>query len=66
MRHGAVARRTLIARSDRLQEHELRASLPQSRAELADVAVAVGSGRTGTVRHLERSVAGGLFERLRR
>lgn len=66
VRQGALARRTLIARSDRLQEHGLRASLLQSRAELADVAVAVGSGRTGRVRHLESRVAGRLFERLRR
>ena len=66
MRRGAVARRTLIARSDRLQEHALSSSVFQRRAHLADIGVAVGSGRTGTVRHLERSVAGGLFERLRR
>ena len=66
VRHGALARRTLIARSDRLQEHDLSASVLQRRAELADIAVAVGSGRTGSVRHLERRVAGALFERLRR
>jgi putative membrane protein len=66
VRQGALARRTLIARSDRLQEHGLSASVLQSRAELADVAVAVGSGRTGRVRHLESDVAGQLFERLRR
>ncbi len=66
VRHGALARRTLIARSDRLQEHDLSASILQRRAELADIAVAVGSGRTGSVRHLERRVAGALFERLRR
>jgi putative membrane protein len=66
MRHGALARRTLIARADRLQEHGLSASLLQRRAELADVAVAVGSGRRGRVRHLERAVARAVFERLRR
>ena len=33
--------------------------------ELADLALAVGSGRRGRVRHLDRSVAASLFERLR-
>jgi putative membrane protein len=65
IRQGALARRSLIARSDRLQEHDLSASVLQSRADLADVALAVGSGRSGRVRHLERSVASALFDRLR-
>jgi putative membrane protein len=65
VRHGALARRTLVARADRLQEHELSASLPQRRAGLADFGLAVGSGRTGRVRHLERPVAAALVERLR-
>jgi putative membrane protein len=65
IRRGAVARRTLVVRADRLQEHELIASLPQRRAGLADVALEVGSGRAGRVRHLERRVAADLFERLR-
>jgi uncharacterized membrane protein YdbT with pleckstrin-like domain len=60
-----VARRTLLARVDRLQEHGLRASPLQRRASLADFEAAVGSGRTGRVRHLEAGVAGELFERLR-
>jgi putative membrane protein len=65
VRSQIVARRTLLARVDRLQEHGLRASPLQRRAALADFEAAVGSGRTGRVRHLEAGVAGALFERLR-
>ena len=65
VRGRVLARRTLLARVDRLQEHGLRASPLQRRAALADFEAAVGSGRTGRVRHLEASVAGALFERLR-
>jgi putative membrane protein len=65
IRGRLVARRTLLARVDRLQEHGLRASPLQRRAALADFEAAVGSGRTGRVRHLEEGVAGTLFERLR-
>jgi putative membrane protein len=65
VRGRVVARRTLLARIDRLQEHGLRASPLQRRAALADFEAAVGSGRRGRVRHLEAGVAGALFERLR-
>jgi putative membrane protein len=65
VRGRVLARRTLLARVDRLQEHGLRASPLQRRARLVDFEAAVGSGRTGRVRHLEASVAGTLFERLR-
>jgi putative membrane protein len=65
VRGRVLARRTLLARVDRLQEHGLRASPLQRRAALADFEAAVGSGRTGRVRHLEASAAGALFERLR-
>jgi putative membrane protein len=65
VRGRVVARRTLLARVDRLQEHGLRASPLQRRAALADFEAAVGSGRKGRVRHLEAGVAGALFERLR-
>jgi putative membrane protein len=65
VRGRLVARRTLLARVDRLQEHGLRASPLQRRAALADFEAAVGSGRTGRVRHLEAGVASALFERLR-
>jgi putative membrane protein len=65
VRGRVIARRTLLARVDRLQEHGLSASPFQRRAALADFEAAVGSGRRGRVRHLEESVAGALFERLR-
>ncbi|MGH2846645.1 MAG: PH domain-containing protein, partial [Thermoleophilaceae bacterium] len=65
VRGRVLARRTLLARIDRLQEHGLRASPLQRRAALADFEAAVGSGRAGRVRHLEAPVARGLFERLR-
>ena len=65
VRGRVLARRTLLARVDRLQEHGLRASAVQRRASLTDFEAAVGSGRKGRVRHLEAGVAGALFERLR-
>jgi putative membrane protein len=65
VRARVLARRTLLARIDRLQQHGLRASPFQRGAGLADFEAAVGSGRTGRVRHLEAGVAGALFERLR-
>jgi putative membrane protein len=65
MRGRVFARRTLIARVDRLQEHELSVSPLQRRGRLATFELAVGSGRTGRVHHLDRAVAGSLFERLR-
>jgi len=65
VRERTVARRTLLARADRLQEHGLSVSPFQRRARLASFRMAVGSGRVGRVRHLDRAVAGGLFERLR-
>lgn len=65
IRSRLLARRTLIARVDRLQEHGTSTSLVQRRARLADFQAAVGSGRTGRVRHLEADAARSLFERLR-
>jgi putative membrane protein len=65
VRRRVLARRTLLARVDRLQEHGLRASLLQRRVRLVDLSVAVGSGRARQVRHLDAGVAGALFERLR-
>jgi putative membrane protein len=65
IRQRLLARRTLIARIDRLQEHGLSVSPFQRRARLASFQVAVGSGRTGRIRHLDREAAGSLFERLR-
>jgi putative membrane protein len=65
IRQRLFARRTLLARVDRLQEHELSVSPLQRRGRLASLQVAVGSGRRGRVRHLDRAVAGSLFEWLR-
>jgi putative membrane protein len=65
VRTRVLAQRTLIARVDRLQEHGTSASVLQRRARLADFEAAVGSGRTGRVRHLEADAARSLFERLR-
>jgi putative membrane protein len=65
IRQRLLARRTLVARADRLQEHGLSVSPLQRRGRLASLQVAVGSGRRGRVRHLDRTVAGELLERLR-
>ncbi len=65
LRSRLLARHTLVARATRLQEHALSQSPFQRRARLADLAVAVGSGRRQRVAHLEQSTARGLFERLR-
>jgi putative membrane protein len=65
IRQRVLARRTLLARVDRLQELALSVSPFQRRARLASFQLAVGSGRRGRVRHLDRDVAGSLFERLR-
>jgi putative membrane protein len=65
VRGRVIGRRTLIARVDRLQEHGTSASVLQRRARLADFEAAVGSGRTGRVRHLESDTALSLFDRLR-
>jgi putative membrane protein len=59
------ARSTLVARRGRLQEHALAQNPFQRRARLANLSVAVGSGRTGQVAHLELATALGLFEQLR-
>jgi uncharacterized membrane protein YdbT with pleckstrin-like domain len=59
------ARNTLVAQLGRLQEQELTQSPLQRRARLANLVVAVGSGRTGTVEQLELGMARELFERLR-
>jgi putative membrane protein len=65
IRGRVFARRTLIARVDRLQEHGTSSSLLQRRARLADFQAAVGSGRTGRVRHLDADAARSLFDQLR-
>jgi putative membrane protein len=65
VRSRVLARRTLIARVDRLQEHGSNITVLQRRAGLADFHAAVGSGRTGRVRHLDAGDVRSLFERLR-
>jgi putative membrane protein len=65
VRSRVLARRTLIARVDRLQEHGADVTVLQRRAGLADFHAAVGSGRTGRVRHLDSGDVRSLFERLR-
>ncbi len=66
VREARVARRTLLARRHRLQEHALRRTPLQARAALADLRVTVGSGGQGRARHLERATAEAAFGALRR
>jgi putative membrane protein len=61
-----LARRTLLARRHRLQEHALRRTALQARASLADVKVAIGASGGGRVRHLEAATAESAFAALRR
>ena len=53
VREVRIARRTLLARRHRLQEHALVRTRLQARASLADLRVTVGSGGSGRARHLE-------------
>ena len=66
VREARLARRTLLARRHRLQEHALRRTPLQARAALADLRVTVGSGGQGRARHLERTSAEAAFGALRR
>ena len=66
VREARLARRTLLARRHRLQEHALRRTPLQARAALADLRVTVGSGGQGRARHLERATAEAAFGALRR
>ena len=66
VREARLARRTLLARRHRLQEHALRRTPLQARAALADLRVTVGSGGQGRARHLERTTAEAAFGALRR
>jgi len=52
-----TARVTLLARRRRLQEVSVRRNPLQRRARLATLALALGSGRRGRVRHLEAASA---------
>jgi putative membrane protein len=66
VREARRARRTLFARSHRLQAHAVERTPLQERARLADLRVVVGSGGHGRARHLERGTADTLFGALRR
>jgi putative membrane protein len=57
VREARIARRTLLARRRRLQEHAVSHTPLQARAALADLRVTVGSGGHGRARHLERATA---------
>ena len=65
MREAHLARRTLLARRRRLQEHSMSHTPLQARAALADLHVTVGSGGQGRARHLERATAEAVFGSLR-
>jgi len=66
VREVRLARRTLLARRHRLQEHALMRTLLQERASLSDLRVTVGSGGKGRARHLETATAEAAFVALRR
>ena len=57
VREARLARRTLLARRRRLQQHALARTPLQRRAGLADLTVTVGSGGSGRARHLESATA---------
>ena len=65
LRARHIARTTLVATTRRLQEHGTRRTPLQRRRRLADVTVAVGSGRRARVRHLDAGVADRLLGLLR-
>jgi putative membrane protein len=66
VREVRLARRTLLARRHRLQEHALVRTRLQQRASLADLRVTVGSGGNGRARHLDAATAEAAFGALRR
>ena len=66
VREARLARRTLLARRHRLQEHAVARTPLQERADLADLRVTVGSGGGGRARHLESATAEAAFAALRR
>lgn len=66
VREVRLARRTLLARRHRLQQHELEQTVLQKRGQLADIGVTVGSGGRGTAHNLESATAQATFASLRR
>ena len=65
IRFRRLACTTVLAPAARLQQHGLRQTVLQRRAQLADVDVRVGAGTRGRARHLDERVAGRLFDALR-
>ena len=65
VREARLARRTLLARRHRLQQHALARTPLQRLAGLADLSVTVGSGGGGRARHLEAATADAAFMALR-
>ncbi len=65
VREARRARRTLLVRGRRLQEHAVEHTPLQARARLADLRVTVGSGGEGRARHLDRATADELSDALR-
>jgi putative membrane protein len=65
LRSRGAARQTIVARAARLQEQSLAQTLPQRRARLAHLAIAVGSGRRARVAHLDLADASALFQAVR-
>jgi putative membrane protein len=65
LRARHIARTTLVATTRRLQEHGTRQTPLQRRRRLADVTVAVGSGRRARVRHLDAGTAARVLGLLR-
>lgn len=66
VREVHIARRTLLARRHRLQQHALARTALQARASLADLRVTVGSGGSERARHLDAALAEAAFKALRR
>ena len=66
VREARLARRTLLARRRRLQEHAVARTPLQERADLADLRITIGSGGGGRARHLDASTAEAAFAALRR
>jgi putative membrane protein len=66
VRFRRLARTTVLAPAARLQEHGVRQTVLQRRAQLADIDVRVGAGTHARVRHLDARVAGRVFDALRR
>jgi putative membrane protein len=66
VREVRLARRTLLARRQRLQKHAVRRPALKARAALADLRIVIGSGGHGSARHLEAATAAATFAALRR